>query len=92
MHISNVKLPFYPSCEVKYGLQNKVLTLVFVLFWASLTYSIASGLPWPISSFWASLAHFLSLGILVPFYSHGPLLSLLSFTCPNYHILYFWGS
>ena len=26
MHISNVKLPFYPPCEVKYGLQNKVST------------------------------------------------------------------
>ena len=26
MHISNVKLPFYPSCEVKYGLQNRVST------------------------------------------------------------------
>ena len=26
MHISNVKLPFYPPCEVKYGLQNRVLT------------------------------------------------------------------
>ena len=26
MHISNVKLPFYPSYEVKYGLQNKVST------------------------------------------------------------------
>ena len=28
MHIFNVKLPFYPSCEVKYGLQNKVSTAV----------------------------------------------------------------
>ena len=27
MHISNVKLPFYPSCEVKYGLQNRVSTM-----------------------------------------------------------------
>ena len=26
MHISNVKLPFYPPSEVKYGLQNKVST------------------------------------------------------------------
>ena len=26
MHISNVKLPFYLSCEVKYGLQNRVST------------------------------------------------------------------
>ena len=26
MHIFNVKLPFYPSCEVKYGLQNRVST------------------------------------------------------------------
>ena len=26
MHISNVKLPFYPSYEVKYGLQNRVST------------------------------------------------------------------
>ena len=26
MHISNVKLPFYPPCEVKYGLQNRVST------------------------------------------------------------------
>ena len=26
MHISNVKLPLYPPCEVKYGLQNRVST------------------------------------------------------------------
>ena len=26
MHISKVKLPFYPPCEVKCGLQNGVLT------------------------------------------------------------------
>ena len=26
IHISNVKLPFYPSCEVKCGLQNRVST------------------------------------------------------------------
>ena len=26
MHIFNVKLPFYPLCEVKCGLQNRVLT------------------------------------------------------------------
>ena len=27
IHISNVKLPFYPPCEVKCGLQNRVSTL-----------------------------------------------------------------
>ena len=32
-----------------------------MLFWASLTHSIASGLPWPILSFWASSAHSNSL-------------------------------
>ena len=32
MHISNVKLPFYPPCEVKYGLQNKVSTQLYNLF------------------------------------------------------------
>ena len=26
MHIFKVKLPIYPSCEVKYGLQNGVST------------------------------------------------------------------
>ena len=26
IHISKVKLPFYPPCEVKYGLQNGVST------------------------------------------------------------------
>ena len=26
IHISNVKLPFYPPCEVKCGLQNMVST------------------------------------------------------------------
>ena len=26
MYIFNVKLPFYPPCEVKYGLQNRVST------------------------------------------------------------------
>ena len=28
MHISKVKLPFYPPCEVKCALQNRVSTLV----------------------------------------------------------------
>ena len=28
IHISNVKLPFYPPCEVKYRLQNGVSTVV----------------------------------------------------------------
>ena len=32
IHISNVKLPFYPLCEVKYRLQNGVLTFVFAHF------------------------------------------------------------
>ena len=27
IHISNVKLPFYPPCEVKYRLQNGVSTV-----------------------------------------------------------------
>ena len=27
MHIFNVKLPFYPPCEVKCGLQNRVSTI-----------------------------------------------------------------
>ena len=27
IHISNVKLPFYPPCEVKYRLQNGVSTM-----------------------------------------------------------------
>ena len=26
IHISNVKLPFYPPCEIKCGLQNRVST------------------------------------------------------------------
>ena len=26
IHISKMKLPFYPSCEVKCGLQNRVST------------------------------------------------------------------
>ena len=30
IHISNVKLPFYPPCEVKCGLQNRVSTAVFL--------------------------------------------------------------
>ena len=30
MHISKVKLPFYPLCEVKYGLQNRVSTVTYV--------------------------------------------------------------
>ena len=29
MHISKVKLPFYPPCEVKCGLQNRVSTAVY---------------------------------------------------------------
>ena len=38
MHISNVKLPFYPLCEIKYGLQNRVLI-------ATLATSSAHDLP-----------------------------------------------
>ena len=38
MHISNVKLPFYPLCEVKCGLQNRVLI-------ATLATSSAQDLP-----------------------------------------------
>ena len=53
--------------------------------------------------FWASLAHFILLGILNPFHflghprpipilhSHELFLSLLGFSDPNCHILYFWG-
>ena len=52
----------------------------------------------------ASLAHLILLSILGPFsfpghprpipilYSHGPLLNLLGFPGPNYHIIYFWSS
>ena len=32
IHISNVKLPFYPPCEVKYRLQNGVSTISNLLF------------------------------------------------------------
>ena len=38
MHISNVKLPFYPLCEIKCGLQNRVLI-------ATLAMSSAQDLP-----------------------------------------------
>ena len=67
--------------------------------WAS-THTILGFLD-PFHCFWASLAHlilldipnpFPFLGIIGPFYSHGPLLSLLGFPGPNYHIPYFWGS
>ena len=33
MHISKVKLLFYPSCEVKCGLQNRVSTMGRTLEW-----------------------------------------------------------
>ena len=51
---------------------NITIELVFILFWASLTISIASWLPWPILSFWAFSAHFLSFGSLslFPFLGH----------------------
>ena len=57
----------------------------------------------PFHRFRASLAHFILLGILDPFHflghprpipilhSHGLFLSLLGFSDPNCHILYFWG-
>ena len=32
IHIFNVKLPFYPPCEVKCGLQNRVSTITGKLF------------------------------------------------------------
>ena len=64
---------------------------------------VVSGFFGPFHYFWASLAYFCHLGIINPFpffghprpipilYFHGPLLSLLDFTGPNYRILYFWG-
>ena len=35
IHISNVKLPFYPPCEVKCRLQNRVSTRKFLGFMVS---------------------------------------------------------
>ena len=35
MHISKVKLPFYPPCDVKYGLQNRVSTIIIKLIMMS---------------------------------------------------------
>ena len=32
IHISNVKLPFYPPCEVKCGLQNMVSTFPWLIY------------------------------------------------------------
>ena len=72
-----------------------------VYHWASIHAIL--GFLGPFHCFQASLAHFILLGILDPFpfhghprpipilYSHGPLLSLLGFPNPNYHMLYFWG-
>ena len=69
-------------------------------FQAPLSHFILLGILNPFHRFWAPLSH---SGSFVPFYSfrhprpisilysHGPLLSLLGFSGPNYHILYFWG-
>ena len=69
--------------------------------WASIHAIL--GFLGPFHCFRASLVHFSFLGILGPFhpfghprpilifYSHGPLLSLLSFPSLNYHILYSWS-
>ena len=35
MHISKVKLPFYPPCQVKCRLQNGVLTTILGIWWLS---------------------------------------------------------
>ena len=45
MHIFKVKLPFYPPCEVKYGLQNGVSTvswkvLLFITRWRSWSFLV----------------------------------------------------
>ena len=52
------------------------------------------GHPQPVSSLSGSFVPFYSFRHPRPIpilYSHGPLLSLLGFPGPNYHILYFWG-
>ena len=37
MHISKVKLPFYPPCEIKCGLQNRVpTTVMYRIHWISI--------------------------------------------------------
>ena len=50
--------------------------------------------PRPVSSLSGSFIPFYSFRHPRPIpilYSHGPLLSLLGFPGPNYHIIYFWG-
>ena len=72
----------------------------FYCFQAPLSHFFLLGILGPFHHFRAPLSH---LSSFVPFYSfrhprpipilysHGPLLSLLGFPDPNYHILYFWG-
>ena len=51
MHISKVKLPFYPPCEVKCGLQNRVSTLV-----AAVTVCRANFEKSYLTQFWSELS------------------------------------
>ena len=99
MLLFNLYLPglFWAYCMLSFC----SIPIVQHYHWAS-THVVLCSLG-PFHRFWASLAHFILLGILGLFhllghprpipiiYFHGLLLSLLDFSSPNYHILYFQG-
>ena len=75
MHISNVKLPFYPSCEIKYGLQNRVSTAVVkVVVLATKLLTITVG------------AIFLVIGLLTPVDKMASLVTELSASVAVQHL------
>ena len=93
----------FTSCLLGLFLACYMLSLCLIpmaqqYHWASIYATL--GFLGPFHCFWASSAHFILLGILglFPFlghsqsililYSHRPLLSLLAFLNPNYHILH----
>ena len=85
---------FFDSCLLglfwAYYMFSFCLILVAQYYhWASI--HVVLGFLGPSHYFQVSLAHFISLGILCPFQFFIPMLSLLGFPDPNYHIIYFWG-
>ena len=104
-HSVILAVSLFTSCLLGLFLACYMLSLCLIpmaqqYHWASIHATL--GFLGPFHCFWASSAHFILLGILglFPFlghprpililYSDGPLLSLLGFPGPNYHILHPW--
>ena len=77
MHIFNVKLPFYPSCEVKYGLQNRVSTVVVKLDIVIFNLHSTLSLLFSICNYFGSKSRFALVAELICIYHSRILVNLI---------------